>query len=294
MKKINLLIEEELEDQDSPAYESIYTFLGREGEQDYEVDEYGLEIVELPERDIVSEDPFVSVIIPAYNEERYIEATIDSVLAQGRDEHQLEIIVVANGCNDRTAEIAKYCTPYVHEIEERGISIAKNYGFEKTLGEVVIFLDADTIMKKGTIDLIVESLQEGYVAGKTAILPDENSMSAKAYFKWVNMCGRLSQLLTHFNPKLNNGASACLFSTYDQLNVLLQEEGYLFNPDLKVMEDVELIGRLRTQGPFKFLTKKEVITSTRRFKEEGYIKQFFKDFRDYFNPQNVDERIDYR
>jgi glycosyltransferase involved in cell wall biosynthesis len=259
-----------------------------------ELDEYGLEIVELPERDIVSEDPFVSVIIPAYNEEKYIEATIDSVLAQGKDEHELEIIVVANGCNDRTAEIAKYCTPYVHEIEERGISVAKNYGFENALGEVVIFLDADTRMQKGTVDSIVESLQKGYVAGKTAILPDENSMSAKAYFKWVNMCGQLSQLLTHFNPKLNNGAGACLFSTYDQLNVLQQEDGYLFNPNLKVMIDVDFIGRIQIQGKFKFLTEKSIITSTRRFQNEGYLKMFFKDFANYFNSRRGLERKDYR
>ncbi|MBU0457392.1 MAG: glycosyltransferase [Nanoarchaeota archaeon] len=236
--------------------------------------------------------PSVSVIIPAYNEEKYLETTLKSVVNQYYD--NLELIVVPNGCTDKTADIAEKFTVNIYETDEKSISLAKNIGYEKASGEVVIFLDADSQMQEGLVDLIVKELQIKYVGGKSKVLPDEDSFPAKAYFGWVNFCGRLSQLLTNIDSKWNNGAGACLFSTHDQLDNLYKKDGYVFRPDLKVMEDVDLISRLSDEGPFKFLTKKGVITSTRRFQEDGYLKRFFMDFVEYLNQEKIDERKDIR
>ncbi len=236
--------------------------------------------------------PTLSVIIPAHNEERYIEPTLKSVVNQNYV--PLELIVVPNGCTDNTADIAARFTPHVFDTTEKGISRSKNIGYEKANGELVVFLDADTQMQDGVLDLIVETLTEKYVGGKTKIIPDDVSFGAKAYFSWVNFCGRLSQVLTYVNPKWNNGAGACLFSSHDQLDALQKRDSYVFRPDLKTMEDVDLISRLRKEGPFKFLTEKGVVTSTRRFKDEGYLKRFFMDFVEYTRPEKIEHRRDIR
>ena len=238
------------------------------------------------------ERPSVSVIVPAYNEENYLEPALRSVI--GQNYNPLELIVVPNGCTDRTAEVAARFTPHVFDTTQRGIGRSKNVGYEKATGDLVVFLDADTQMQEGVLDLIVDALSGKYVGGKTKVLPDDDSFGAKAYFAYVNSCGRLSQALTYLNPKWNNGAGACLFSPHDQLDSLKRRDGYVFRPDLKAMEDVDLISRLRAEGPFKFLTKKGVVTSTRRFKGEGYLKRFFMDFVEYLNPEGIENRRDIR
>ncbi len=234
----------------------------------------------------------ISVIIPAYNEEKYLEPTLQSVVNQQYG--PLELIVVPNGCTDRTVEVAARFTSHVYDTRERGIGRSKNVGYEKANGELIVFLDADTRMQEGVLDLMAQTLEHKYIGGKTKILPEDTSLSARAYFGWVNTCGRLSQLFTYLNPRWNNGAGACLFSSHEQLDALRRKEGHVFREDIKTMEDVDLISRLRARGPFKFLTERGVITSTRRFREEGYLKRFFIDFAEHLNPKGIENRRDIR
>ncbi len=236
--------------------------------------------------------PSISVIVPAYNEEKYLEATLRSVVQQDYD--KLELIVVPNGCTDRTADIAAQFTPHVFDTTQRGIARSKNVGYEKATGDLVVFLDADSKMEQEVLGLIVTALSGKYVGGKTKILPDDDSLGAQAYFAWVNLCGKLSTILTTINPRWNNGAGACIFSSHDLLDSLKRQDGYVFRPDLQTMEDVDLISRIRREGPFRFLTEKGIVTSTRRFRGEGYFKRFCMDFVEYLDPEKIESRRDIR
>jgi glycosyltransferase involved in cell wall biosynthesis len=84
----------------------------------------------------------ISVIIPAYNAEKYISQAIESVLAQTY--RPLEIVVVDDGSTDGTAAIACSC-PAVRCIHQpnQGIATARNTGLATSTGELVAFLDAD-------------------------------------------------------------------------------------------------------------------------------------------------------
>ncbi len=245
--------------------------------------------------------PSVSVIIPAYNEEKYIESTLKSVKDQNYS--NLELIVVPNGpCTDKTAEVAEKFTPFVYDTKRKGIGLAKNIGFEKANGEVIIFLDGDSKMEEGLVELITKTVKKHYVGGKTKVIPDDNSFGAKLYFGWVDFCGKLSQLFTIISPDKNNGAGACIFSTYDLLHFLKRKDGHVFREDIMTMEDVDLISRIRARGSFKYLTQKGIITSTRRFweidkrgeKKSIYLKRFIMDFIEYSNPAKIDDRRDIR
>jgi glycosyltransferase involved in cell wall biosynthesis len=86
----------------------------------------------------------VSIIMPAYNSERYICQAIESVLAQSYP--QWELIIVNDGSTDCTAEIvAQYTDPRLTVIHQAngGVSAARNIALEHTQGEFVAFLDAD-------------------------------------------------------------------------------------------------------------------------------------------------------
>ncbi|GIW62271.1 MAG: hypothetical protein KatS3mg090_0097 [Patescibacteria group bacterium] len=94
----------------------------------------------------------ISVIIPAYNEEKYIEATLKSLTKQTKK--PFEIIVVDNNCTDRTAEIAKKYNCKVIKETRQGITPARNKGFSSAQGDIFVKLDADTIVDKDFLEKI--------------------------------------------------------------------------------------------------------------------------------------------
>jgi glycosyltransferase involved in cell wall biosynthesis len=103
--------------------------------------------------------PTLSVIIPAFNRERTISATIESVLACGTEP---EIIVVDDGSTDRTVEVVRTFGSRVKLIEQpnAGPSVARNHGFECSTGEVVAFLDSDDIWQSGVVPECLRALSE--------------------------------------------------------------------------------------------------------------------------------------
>jgi peptidoglycan-N-acetylglucosamine deacetylase len=119
--------------------------------------------------------PFVSVIVPAYNEEKVIAQTIDSLLASTYP--RLEIIVVDDGSSDRTgAVVAERFNnePRVRlfNIPNCGKADALNYGLRYAKGEVVVGLDADTFFERETIGMLARRFADptvGAVAGNVKV-----------------------------------------------------------------------------------------------------------------------------
>ncbi len=90
----------------------------------------------------------VSIIIPAYNAEKYIERCLKSVLAQKYENK--EIIVINDGSTDKTEEkISKYINKikYIKK-KNGGLSEARNVGIEKATGKYIMFIDADDYIEK--------------------------------------------------------------------------------------------------------------------------------------------------
>jgi glycosyltransferase involved in cell wall biosynthesis len=88
----------------------------------------------------------VSVIITAYNYDRYIERCLRSVLDQSLPKSQYEIIVVNDGSTDKTKEVLDNYTDVArifHLEKNRGLSYARNFGIKKARGMFVVFVDAD-------------------------------------------------------------------------------------------------------------------------------------------------------
>ena len=94
----------------------------------------------------------VSIIVPAYNVENYIERCIESLLSQTLKE--IEIIIVNDGSTDQTKEkilpyIKKYPEKVIYlEKENGGLSSARNYGMPYAKGEYIAFIDSDDYVEK--------------------------------------------------------------------------------------------------------------------------------------------------
>ncbi|HLC58245.1 MAG TPA: glycosyltransferase [Candidatus Nanoarchaeia archaeon] len=208
----------------------------------------------------------VSIIIPACNEEMYLENTLKSIKNQNFKNH--EIIVVCDGCTDNTEKIAKkYKTKIVNLKERTGPANAKNKGVEKADYNKLVFLDADTLLSEGilnNIDKILNSEKE--IIGTCIIKPSNRKLKHKIAMSIKN---------TFFCPLgKSNGIIFCKKSTFEKFKG--------FNNSLKQAEDWDFVRRIKKQGKYIIL-KNPVISSTRRFEEKGYtyttvywIKQMLK------------------
>lgn len=97
-------------------------------------------------------NPFVSVIIPVFNKEKYVSSAIESVLSQTRV--QLEIIVVNDGSTDNSLEaVNRFTDSRINVIDQanQGVERARNLGFSKSVGSFIVFLDADDLMGSGRL-----------------------------------------------------------------------------------------------------------------------------------------------
>ncbi len=109
---------------------------------------------------MISFTPKVSLIIPIYNADRYIERTIKSALHQSYK--NLEIILVDDGSFDKSSAICKmyvdrYENIFYYYQKNKGVSSARNLGMEKSTGDYIIFLDADDLMGERVVEDLIKN-----------------------------------------------------------------------------------------------------------------------------------------
>ena len=125
-----------------------------------------------------SDRPTVTVVIPAYNEERTIGATVSSVLAQTRPPDQ--VIVVDDGSTDRTGEIAaQFGATVIRPPSNTGTKAqAQNLALPHAVGEIVVVLDADTVLVPDALEKLLEPFEDpGVAAACSFILPQRIATS---------------------------------------------------------------------------------------------------------------------
>ncbi len=105
------------------------------------------------------QNPKVSLVIPAYNEEKYLGACLDHSIKNSAGDF-FEIIVVDNASTDRTSEIAE-SYPGVRVVWEprKGLTRARQRGFLEASGDIIAYVDADTKMPAGWYDKVINEFQ---------------------------------------------------------------------------------------------------------------------------------------
>lgn len=107
----------------------------------------------------------ISVIIPAYNEEKYIGKCLESLTHQ--QEKADEIIIVDNNCTDQTLQIVKRFPVKVVREEVQGMIQARNRGFNEAQCEIIARIDADTIVPPNWIKKIKENFENSPIDALT-------------------------------------------------------------------------------------------------------------------------------
>lgn len=96
----------------------------------------------------------ISVVIPAYNVEKYIKKCLDSIIKQGFK--NLEIIVVNNGSTDKTMDVLKKYKDKVRviDLKEANLGKARNEGVKKSKGKYILFVDSDDYLESNALKKI--------------------------------------------------------------------------------------------------------------------------------------------
>jgi len=135
--------------------------------------------------------PAVSVIVPAYNEEKNIARLIESLLDLDYPKEILEIIIIDNNSNDRTKEIIKqYPVKLLEEKDIQSSYAARNKGIQNAKNEILAFVDSDCIatpqwVKEGVKVLVLESAD--LVGGNVEFIYSENKTAAELYDSITNL-----------------------------------------------------------------------------------------------------------
>lgn len=108
-----------------------------------------------------------SFIIPVFNEERYVEDCIVSIKKQVSED--FEIIVVDNGCKDKTVKIAKKLGVRVVKEKKSGISFARNRGAKEARGDIYCFVDVDGRLGKNWLGEAKKSLLDPKISAVSGL-----------------------------------------------------------------------------------------------------------------------------
>lgn len=130
----------------------------------------------------------VSVLVPAYNEAKCIEATVRSLM---RSEHPIEVIVIDDGSSDGTARIVEnMCLPNVRVVRQlnAGKPAALNRGVANARHNLIVMMDGDTVFEPGTVRELVQPFGDprvGAVAGNAKVGNKDSLIGAWQHIEYV-------------------------------------------------------------------------------------------------------------
>lgn len=207
--------------------------------------------------------PAVSIVIPTYNEEKYLPKLLESIRSQ--DFEDIEIIIADRPSEDRTAEIAKV---FGCRIIEKGDlpGRARNEGASAAKSDILLFLDADVILPQGFIRAMLYNFKKGgHSCATVHYRPLSNHIADKAVFFVANV---LVHGLQRVRPLAAGWCIMIKKGLFEQIGG--------FNMAYRVCEDHDLAIRAAKKGKFAAMKYPFVWVSTRRLTKEGRLRYLTK------------------
>lgn len=198
----------------------------------------------------------ISFIVPAYNEELCLTATLVAIHAAGRAANQAyEIVVSDDASTDRTAEIALQNNAVLVSVAHRQIAATRNSGARTARGDWFIFVDADTLVNESVVLAAIAAMHNGAIGGGSGMRFDEPSpLYARILLKLVVRLFRATGL----------AAGCFLFCTRKAFDTVGG-----FDEDYFGAEELVMSRALKQQGTFLIL-KEAVTTSARKLRTYSF------------------------
>ena len=210
-----------------------------------------------------------SVIIPAYNEERYLPRLLNSIeIARGKYAGgcgEIEVIVADNASTDRTREVALSHGARVVHVTKRRIGAARNGAARAAQGEIFCFIDADSAIHPQTFNAIEERMKSGhYVWGVTGARLERKSIALViTHYMFMPMV---------WTTGLDIGLSFCRREDFEAVGGY--DENRFYAEDVLFPLALRRLGRSRGQGVTR-VPKVKALQCTRKFDQFGEWHYFW-------------------
>jgi len=205
--------------------------------------------------------PKISVIIPAYNEEKYLGVTIENVKEAIREYHKkyswpVEILVVNNNSTDRTEDVARQHGARVVFEGKNQIAASRNAGGRAARGEILAFLDADDHISPNLLTIVHEAMTSGhYIGGGVAKIYRDKTPPLAALLERVNNVGR-------WLTGVSTGLIYTHKETFERVGGF--DERYYAAEEGRFILDLKKLGK-KEGNKFCNITEGYVIKSARKF-----------------------------
>ena len=208
----------------------------------------------------------ISVVIPTYNEERYIVRCLKSLVNQTLHRDEFEIVVVDGGSADRTVELAEEYADFVIQQKSKGVGGARNDGVAVSSGEIIATTDADIILPEDWLARICADFKsKRVVAVYGPIIPIEDIFKYRFLIGLFNKVAHLLARTRLFYATLGS-------NTASRRSTFLQVGGY---SDLPAGDDYEIALRLKRVGRIYYDPKLYVDFSMRRMQQFGILRTLY-------------------
>jgi len=206
--------------------------------------------------------PSISVVIPTYNEEKYIERCLKSLLNQTIPRKNYEIIVVDGQSTDKTVKLAKKFADKVIQQKSEGVGGARNDGVKIAKCDIVATTDADCIVPKNWLEDILMAFKrdKNLVAVYGVDNPIEKTLKSKLTYKFIRIIFKFGAIF-NFHTLIGTNSSF-------RKDVFQKIGGY---NNLPYLDDTEISFRIKKEGKIKCLKSLCVQTSNRRLEKNGYL-----------------------
>ena len=204
-----------------------------------------------------------SIVVPAYNEEKYIDETLKALRNQTFTD--LEIIVKDGKSRDRTVKMAKKLADKVISMQDRSAADARNQGARHAEGELLVFMDADTFLPPQTLDRFNKLMDNEHIVGVSCRkVPQSRNLLDRLLYEFVN-------LSTFVTSKMHLGGAHgnCML-----IRKSVFEKSGGFNPNIIVAEEQELVRRASKFGRYVFLLNFYVVENPRRLQKWGRMRLY--------------------
>ncbi|MBI4239555.1 glycosyltransferase [Candidatus Uhrbacteria bacterium] len=240
----------------------------------------------------------ISVIIPAYNEERFITDALDALECQTFPRNEFEVIVVDNASTDSTALLARqHGADKIICESKKGTNQARQTGLNASRGRIVAFLDADCVPPPGWLDRIYEKLTEKKttksIATALGVKKQKRVAIAGAYVFYSEMTNSLYIMqeiyrwivmptLGSVMGKLFQRGGVVIGGNFATLKKNFKKIGGIDTTFEFFGDDASIARRFGELGYVEYDPRLYVMTSDRRFKREGLMKTNWEYAKNYF------------
>ena len=230
---------------------------------------------------MVESSPFVSVVVPARNEERFLGRCLNSLTQQDYDGNY-EIIVVDNASTDHTYDVASSFGVKVVTEESIGTGWARQRGVMEARGGIVSFIDADTVAPAHWLRTQVHHLTcDSKIAGVTG--PYAFFDVSDTWRIASHIMNFIFIILDNFFRVVTRKGSTIWGANFAVKRQALLEVGG-FNTSIRFWgDDFELSLRVRSKGRVKLIPSLFVFTSVRRIREHGILCTYWNYIINYFS-----------